>query len=279
MSWRYMTDNASLLVSSMERKNSQMGQARVFVDADNTLWDTDGVFAAAQLELLEHVERLISHQARDEGRLEFVRSLDQSIAERHHNGLRYPPRLLGQAVALALSGVEIEAAARLAHMNTLPNQLLTQNQAEEIEGRFLKTLRRTPDLRLGVEDGLQRLNSAGMVIVVITEASHGKSMQIAIERNIDSYISKIIEAPKHAGLYRRVQKLSGTSSRGYMIGDQLERDIKPAKEAGLTTIFFPGGFAPRWERQDSLAYADYIIGNFTEAAEIIIEINQRHAMR
>jgi hypothetical protein len=29
-----------------------------------------------------------------------------------------------------------------------------------------------------------------------------------------------------------------------MIGDQLDRDIGPAKEAGLRTIYFPGGFAP-----------------------------------
>ncbi|NKC23436.1 hypothetical protein HED50_22875 [Ochrobactrum oryzae] len=37
--------------------------------------------------------------------MEYVRGFDQAIAERHHLGLRYPPRLLVNAIALALRGL------------------------------------------------------------------------------------------------------------------------------------------------------------------------------
>ena len=32
-----------------------------------------------------------------------------------------------------------------------------------------------------------------------------------------------------------------------MIGDQIARDMAPAKAAGLTTVYVPGAFKPRWE--------------------------------
>lgn len=273
-----MTDDAAI-VALAEQKNASAEYGPVFVDADNTLWDTDGIFAAAQLELLEHVERLVDKRTGEDGRLEFVRRLDQAIAERHHSGLRYPPRLLVQAVALALSGVEIETAARFARIDTRPAGTVSELQAEKIQSAFLRALHRLPELRVGVADGLRRLAATGRTIIVVTEAAPGKSKQIAIEHRIDQYISKVVEAPKHARLYRRVQKLVGSSSMGFMVGDQLERDIRPAKEAGLTTIYFPGGFRPRWEYEANLAFADYVVKSFLEVPGIVVEHDQRRAAR
>jgi putative hydrolase of the HAD superfamily len=71
----------------------------LFVDADNTLWDTDGIFATAQLNLLTAVETAIGFPIFVANRLAFVRQIDQALAELHHRGLRYPPRLLAAAVA------------------------------------------------------------------------------------------------------------------------------------------------------------------------------------
>lgn len=66
----------------------------VFVDADNTLWDADGVYAHAQLRLLKGVEDACDRVAAGANKLDFVREIDQAIAARHHRGLRYPCRLL-----------------------------------------------------------------------------------------------------------------------------------------------------------------------------------------
>jgi putative hydrolase of the HAD superfamily len=50
--------------------------AVVFVDADNTLWDTNEVFAVAQLGLLSNVEKVVGATASTDDRLGFVRQLD-----------------------------------------------------------------------------------------------------------------------------------------------------------------------------------------------------------
>ena len=49
----------------------------VFIDADNTLWDTDGVYADAQLALLNELEDRLGVQFPELDRLAFVRSIDQ----------------------------------------------------------------------------------------------------------------------------------------------------------------------------------------------------------
>ena len=54
-----------------------------------------------------------------------------------------------------------------------------------------------------------------------------------------------------------------------MVGDQLERDIRPAKEAGLRTIYFPGGFKPKWEASSNNVHPDYQISSFAEVPAIV----------
>jgi putative hydrolase of the HAD superfamily len=76
----------------------------VFIDADNTLWDTNRVYADAQLALLADVEIATGFRAPEIDKLDWLRAIDQLLAEKHHAGLRYPPRLLAKAVALALKG-------------------------------------------------------------------------------------------------------------------------------------------------------------------------------
>ena len=50
--------------------------ATVFVDADNTLWDTDQVFADAQLGLLSAVETATGVACQVSDRLGYVRAID-----------------------------------------------------------------------------------------------------------------------------------------------------------------------------------------------------------
>src|SRR5438874_137351 len=66
----------------------------ILADADNTLWDTDAVFAEAQIKLLSVVEQLTGLSCRNSQRLRYVRSYDQALASRHHLHLRYPPQML-----------------------------------------------------------------------------------------------------------------------------------------------------------------------------------------
>jgi putative hydrolase of the HAD superfamily len=54
-----------------------------------------------------------------------------------------------------------------------------------------------------------------------------------------------------------------------MIGDQLDRDIRPAKEAGLRTIYFPGGFRPGWEVDEQSVRPDFRIDRFDAVPTIV----------
>ncbi|RWX62123.1 HAD family hydrolase [Mesorhizobium sp. M4B.F.Ca.ET.089.01.1.1] len=242
----------------------------LFADADNTLWDTDRVFACAQLSLLEAVEAAVSRQAHVQDRLGFVRVLDQMLAERHHAGLRYPPRLLARTIGLVLSGIQPDRAVRLAWAGARDQEQLLESQAESIETSFISAIGSLPALRPGVAEGLSILHAGGCLVIIVTEGHREKIAQTASAHDLNKYIDRIIEAPKHPRLFERIQLLKGLPSRGYMVGDQLERDIRPAKEAGLTTIYFPGGFKPRWETDPELAQPDYQISSFAEIPTIVL---------
>ncbi|POF32608.1 HAD family hydrolase [Roseibium marinum] len=243
----------------------------VFVDADNTLWDTDKIFANAQLQMLEQVESLLAMNAKTDDRLRFVRILDQKIAEHHHQGLKYPPQLLVGVLTLAISGIDPTRASRLGRTLSGHHNAIGEEDTERLARKFYEEISRTPELRTGVLEGLRRLQSSGRIIIVVTEAARGRTRRTAGIHCVDQYFDKIIEAPKHARLYRRVQRLVGQSSPGFMVGDQLERDIRPAKEAGLTTIFFPSGFKPLWEQTNGPIIPDYTVNSFSEAADIVIK--------
>lgn len=254
-----------------------MPPATLFTDADNTLWDTDGVFAAAQLALLDAVEAATGSDAARGDRLAFVRALDQDIAERHHAGLRYPPRLLARALALALAGTEAGRAVRLALAGGQAEQRLPEMQAAAAEQAFVAAIRALPPLRPGVEEGLEALHAAGCLVLVVTEGARDKIAGTAAAHGIARFVDRIIESPKRPDLYRRVLRLTRVAGRAFMVGDQLDRDIAPAKAAGLETIWFPGGFRPRWEPGVEAVAPDHVVAGFGEVVGIVLRSSREPA--
>ena len=55
-----------------------------------------------------------------------------------------------------------------------------------------------------------------------------------------------------------------------MIGDQLDRDIRCAGEAGFETFYFPSGFVPYWNR-DITHVPDHEIAQFDEIVPFILQ--------
>lgn len=244
--------------------------AAVFIDADNTLWDTDAVFAGAQLALLGEVESKIGITTPQADRLLFVRAIDQALAERHHAGLRYPPRLLVRATELALRGVKANEAARAA-WNGGKDYLLSDGNLPAIEERFFDDLAKAPRTRQGVPEGLRELKDSGCPLLIVTEGA-----KVKVERNADlleltKFFDRIIEGRKTPDLYRRMLSFAGAPARAFMIGDQLDRDIAPAKAAGLETIYFPGGFQPRWAPDQASVRPDHLISSFDQVPGIVFD--------
>ncbi|MET4066803.1 putative hydrolase of the HAD superfamily [Bradyrhizobium sp. S3.2.6] len=218
-------------------------KAHLFTDADNTLWDTDTVFAAAQLEMLREVEKLTGRTApedEDQG-LAFLRTIDQRIATEHPDHLRYPPALLAQGLALVLEGERVEGAvARV----TAPN-LAPTNAFEPAQSRFLDAIRRLPPLRKGVREGLLAVTRARIPVMIVTEERAERCRKFATEHQLDGLIDEIISVRKTHEAYANLKRKAGPG-RCFMVGDQMDRDIVVAVAAGFSTFYFPGGFAPYW---------------------------------
>lgn len=251
----------------------------VLVDADNTLWDTNQIYADAQLALLADVEEAVGERATVDDRLAWLRKIDQGLAERHHARLRYPPRLLAKAVALALKGMDIATATRFAWSGGRSEAQLEDTTAMQIERAFFENVKETPKLRKGVAAGLERLHDAGCSVLILTEGGRDKVLTLLREYELAAYVSGVIEARKEPRMFERVVAAQGKRTRAYMIGDQLDRDIIPAKAAGLTTIFFPGGFQPKWQATESVAAPDWKVSNFEEAAAFILEAQESTAQQ
>jgi putative hydrolase of the HAD superfamily len=209
-----------------------------FVDADNTLWGTDAIFAEAQEGLLDRVEGATAVEALVSDRLALIRSVDQALAERHHLGLRYPPALLAQALALALGGLPPDDAAVRVWRNPSSGPLEHQ-VAADIADAFLRDIKKRPRLLPGVLQGLRILRDVGATVFVVTEGNKHRVEETARQLGISAYVDRVVAGSKRVELFVRVLRRAGEPREAFMIGDQIARDMAPAKAAGLTTIYVP----------------------------------------
>lgn len=241
----------------------------IFVDADNTLWDTDKVFADAQLELLQAVEDTCGAKVPTSERLGFIRSIDQELAARHHLGLRYPPRLLVLALSLMLQGRTVEESAKKAWVGSTANGRISDQAIETIQSRYFEDLAKTPPLLRGVKLGLSKIDKSGAKILVLTEGHKKRVVRTAQLHGVMQFIDRVIEAKKDSRLFERVLRLVGAPEIAVMIGDQVTKDIIPASQAGLRTIYIPGGFRPKWEETESKDLVGFQVDSFAEVPKII----------
>lgn len=217
--------------------------SHLFTDADNTLWDTDAVFATAQLEMLREIERITGQNAPEDGDrgLAFLRNIDQQIAASHPDHLRYPPRLLARSLALVLEGQDVGTVIA----RVIEPDVEKTGRFEEVHARFLESVRRLPPLRAGVREGLHAISKAHVPITVVTEERVERCREFLAGHGLKDMINDIVSVRKTIAAFLALQQRSRTA-RCFMVGDQLDRDIEAAAAAGFSTFYFPGGFLPYW---------------------------------
>ncbi len=241
----------------------------VLVDADNTLWDTDGVFAKAQMRLLTLVENAVGLKSPAKDRLFYVRQVDQTIAERHHLGLRYPPRLLIDAIAFSLAGstleLSVERAWREGHRSGVARPTV-----DAIESEFIADISATPMLLPGVYRGLNELSHAAARIIVISEGSRKRILQTLTLHNMAPLVERVFEGPKTHRMFARLKKLATANQSIFVVGDQLTRDIEPANQVEIPTIYIPGAFRPAWEIASEIS-PTVTVATFWSAALFILK--------
>jgi len=244
----------------------------VVTDADNTLWDTDALYAKAQLGLLESVAGELGVNTLPENPLAFIRTVDQELASQHHLHLRYPPDLLVHAIGMVLEGELAPSAVKAVLKSS--KRLSHIVDAEVYAERFINTIiHEVAELRDGVYDGLIRLKEINAKVVVATEGKKSRCDKFLCKHGLDTYTDSVVEARKNISLYKRLMRLDGASaSSSFMIGDQLDRDIQMSKEAGFTTIYFPAGFKPGWMPSEESVAPDFIIGTFSEVPGLVSSV-------
>jgi len=227
-------------------------------DADNTLWDTNGIYARAQLALVDHVVHLLDRPLRTNDRLAWLRESDQAIASKHPQGLRYPPELLVLALAerlLADQGSEGVPPS---------DPLLHPRAVEALVEQYLAMLKETPGLLPGVRSGLAKLHARGCRVIVVTEGSVERIIATLQHHQIQSFIHDVIEARKTVALFEKI-RLANKCSVSWAVGDQLDRDVFPAIGAGFRGIFIEGGFKPKWHPAIQVDSEYAVMQNYEEA--------------
>jgi len=68
-------------------------------------------------------------------RLDFIRSIDQVLAARHHLGLRYPPRQLILALSLMAQGKTVDQAVKKSGESSIGNAHMTDLEIEPMQSR------------------------------------------------------------------------------------------------------------------------------------------------
>ncbi len=227
-----------------------MTHGLLVTDADNTLWDTNKVFADAQLEILEQIEIEIGVPTNPHDRLAFVRQIDQGIAQRHEAGLNYPPELLVKAIVEALGSAA-----------------LGDKKIDEIVASYFDVLTKTPRLRHGVRRTLKWLTKADVEIIVASEGDETRLRNNLDMHKLDTIVSDLVIGRKNREFFNGLFQRSGDSYPKVCVGDQLDRDILPANEAGFKTLYFPGGFRPSWEFDMAAQETDRVIKSYTEVKD------------
>lgn len=235
----------------------------LFTDADNTLWDTDAVYARAQLALLASFRRHLQLPPAepDELGLAFLRRVDQSIAARHPDGLRFPPQLLGAALRRVLQGEPLDS---------LDLKALARDDVStfaSIIEEYGSDLGERPALRVGVVAGLSAIAQAGISTTVVTEGNRERCLALLDLHGLSSYVQNYVSFRKSAEAYRSLRQKFGL---GLMVGDQIDRDILYSAQAGFRTCYFPSGFAPAWTK-DLVVKPDHRISDYSEVTPLVLD--------
>lgn len=238
----------------------------IVTDADNTLWDTNSVYRDAQLAFFDEVAKIAGSADGIKDRLAYLRNIDQAIASKHKDHFRYPPILLAEALYIALIAERRKKNVPLP-IDIDTTTLTALNTAADKFGTRVETT--IPELRNGVREGLTSLKGLGASIIIVTEGSPERCKSLLQYYQLLSAVTEVVHTTrKGVVIYRQLADRYGVELMT-AIGDQIEKDLYPAKEAGFITIYFPSELKFRWAGNANETYADYRIQSYDEIPDIV----------
>lgn len=230
----------------------------IIFDADNTLWDTDSVFRAAQLAMLNVFAQagLVKSPPTE---LRTLRALDEEFI-RLTGRAEYDFRIL--AIALAQHYVRQLSLAEAAQCAlTYQPEMAIPVLAPIVDAAhraLAEGLRAIPPLFPDAEGVLKAIRAASspdrpIVTALFTEGSSERLQRILMAHRLVERVlfDTIMIAPKSVTAWREAYKRGAVllpsqvgqeRTLGIVVGDSLRRDIVFGNQAGMITVYKPSTY-------------------------------------
>lgn len=229
-------------------------------DADNTLWDTNAVFNAAQKVFVDELIGWDPNLDPDIGMQE-LHAADQTLIQK-----------AGRA---EYDFVWLWRVLVHRHLNKSQQQeshLCPVAGEERVIELFMKQLKAIPPLLPNVITTLQELQHPdfrGITVGVFSEGRTNRLSQVfQAHQSLVELIDFFVIGNKSVEQYEQLAtELELKDQAKYMVGDSLKKDIYNAKKAGYQTIFIPSRYTA--QNQNISIDADYVISNISEVPQVL----------
>jgi FMN phosphatase YigB (HAD superfamily) len=257
--------------------------AVVVFDADNTLWDTAGIFRFARRELLKALGRsgLPCDSEADEIAL---RRLDFKLAEATGT-FEYDFRRLAKSAACLFSRRSTLGEASAVAWETSADVSLPQSEAiEQAYAAFQAALEIPAPLYKDAEYVLPLLRDSGNLVTVLFSEGNPARVGRTLEAHrieLLHFFDEIVIRPKTREAWEYVKQTGrnrldpaacGQPTVFILVGDSIERDIKLGNQAGFVTVFRPQDFLGQERSCEPYGQPHYTISTLRELPEILRRI-------
>jgi putative hydrolase of the HAD superfamily len=121
----------------------------------------------------------------------------------------------------------------------------------------------------GVREGLEAAEREGIDVWVLTEGAAERQRTRIAAHGLDSLIQGVAEATKNKDQFARHRRRFAPRIL-YMIGDQPDRDVAPARAAGCRAVLVPSRFRPEWHEPGAWRDADRVCETFDAAVDWVV---------
>lgn len=247
-------------------------------DGDNTLWDTNAVFTDAQKNILRDLKEA-RFQADSERDFALLRKVDDLLIK-HFGKREYDITYLPLCLMRHFKGEPVEDVNQVAKIvaNSEASELTL---AQTLGSEFNASLKRLPNLFPDVIESLSSIRQAGRTVMVLySEGMEARLKRICDHYNMSTYFHDIILGNKSVEdwfktkeravkVFKEVFSRARKQPRIYVIGDLLERDIRPGNLIGARTIYKPGGYRGVETPQDKEHTPSMTISSMKELLDVL----------
>jgi FMN phosphatase YigB (HAD superfamily) len=225
----------------------------IIFDLDNTLVDKNAVFEKAQTQMITMTK---GADATKED-MKILRKMDSLLITKHQSHL-YPFEILALSLwfyyhrNLDMNQSIIESLEILKNPSETTGEVKKAvDLAKEATAIHNDILENTPaELFEGVKEVLQILNKRGYRLILLSEGSVALQKKTLETHELNKYFVDVVLCNrKDRQCFQDVKNCwyktdDGKELTVIVVGDRIERDIKPGNEIGAVTVWKPGNFNP-----------------------------------